>query len=237
MKTKLSILLVSVIGVFVISNKMKNIDNYDYSKKVGVNSISCTSTKFLLKNIDTTKQIAPLFENLGNHTYIVSTKNKLAQQFFNQGLRLTYAFNHAEAHRSFMEASRLDPKCAMAFWGQAYVLGPNINDPFPDDERKNKYNEAIERAMKLMADATPKEQALIEALTHRYSKDLSKDVSDLNMAYMEAMTKVVAKYSEDSDIQTLYAASVMNTVPWNYWDKNGNPSPNIKEAKAALEKQ
>lgn len=190
----------------------------------------------MLKNIDTTKQIAPLFENLGNHTYVVSTKNKLAQQFFNQGLRLTYAFNHAEAHRSFMEASRLDPKCAMAFWGQAYVLGPNINDPFPDDERKNKYNEAIERAMKLMADATPKEQALIEALTHRYSKDLSKDVSDLNMAYMEAMTKVVAKYSEDSDIQTLYAASVMNTVPWNYWDKNGNPSPNIKEAKAALEK-
>jgi len=235
MKTKLTILFTSIILVAAISSKTRNADTFDYSKKIGINSISCTTAKFLLKNIDTTKQIAPLFENLGNHTYIVSTKNKLAQQFFNQGLRLTYAFNHAEAHRSFMEASRLDPKCAMAYWGQAYVLGPNINDPAPDDERKNKYNEAIKKAMKLTAEATPKEQALIEALTHRYSKNLSKNVSILNMAYMEAMTKVAAKYPNDSDILTLYAASVMNTVPWNYWDKDGNPSPNIKEAKAALE--
>ncbi len=236
MKTKLTILFTTIILVTTVLYKTRNVETFDYSKKIGINSISCTTAKFLLKNIDTTKQIAPLFENLGNHTYMVSTKNKLAQQFFNQGLRLTYAFNHAEAHRSFMEASRLDPKCAMAYWGQAYVLGPNINDPAPDDERKNKYNEAIKKAMKLTAEATPKEQALIEALTHRYSKNLSKDVSILNMAYMEAMTKVAAKYPKDSDIQTLYAASVMNTVPWNYWDKEGNPSPNIKEAKAALEK-
>jgi tetratricopeptide (TPR) repeat protein len=124
----------------------------------------------------------------------------------------------------------------MAYWGQAYVLGPNINDPLPDDERKNKYNEAIEKAMKLANEATQKEQALIEALTHRYSKDLSKDVSVLNMAYSEAMAKVTTKYPEDADILTLYAASVMNTVPWNYWDKKGNPSQNIPEAKAALEK-
>jgi tetratricopeptide (TPR) repeat protein len=235
MKTKLIILFTAIILATTVLYKTRSADNFDYSKKIGINSISCTTAKFLLKNIDTTKQIAPLFENLGNHTYIVSTKNKLAQQFFNQGLRLTYAFNHAEAHRSFMEASRLDPKCAMAYWGQAYVLGPNINDPAPDDERKNKYNEAIKKAMKLTAEATPKEQALIEALTHRYSKNLSKNVSILNMAYMEAMTKVAAKYPNDSDILTLYAASVMNTVPWNYWDKDGNPSPNIKEAKAALE--
>jgi len=235
MKTKLIILFTAIILATTVLYKTRSADNFDYSKKIGINSISCTTAKFLLKNIDTTKQIAPLFENLGNHTYIVSTKNKLAQQFFNQGLRLTYAFNHAEAHRSFMEASRLDPKCAMAYWGQAYVLGPNINDPAPDDERKNKYNEAIKKAMKLTAEATPKEQALIEALTHRYSKNLSKNVSILNMAYMEAMTKVAAKYPNDSDILTLYAASVMNTVPWNYWDKDGNPSPNIKDAKAALE--
>lgn len=236
MKTKLIILFTAIILATTVLYKTRSVDDFNYSKKIGINSISCTTAKFLLKNIDTTKQIAPFFENLGSHTYIVSTKNKLAQQFFNQGLRLTYAFNHAEAHRSFMEASRLDPKCAMAFWGQAYVLGPNINDPALDDERKNKYNEAIERALKLTAEATPKEQALIEALTHRYSKDLSKNVSILNMAYMEAMTKVAAKYPKDSDIQTLYAASVMNTVPWNYWNKDGNPSPNIKEAKAALEK-
>jgi tetratricopeptide (TPR) repeat protein len=236
MKTKLTILFTTIILLTTISYKIRNVDTYDYSKKIGSNSISCTPAKFLLDNIDTTKQIAPLFENLGNHTYKVSTKEELAQRFFNQGLRLTYGFNHAEAHRSFMEVARLDPKCAMAYWGQAYVLGPNINDPLPDDERKNKYNEAIEKAMKLANEATQKEQALIEALTHRYSKDLSKDVSVLNMAYSEAMAKVTTKYPEDADILTLYAASVMNTVPWNYWDKKGNPSQNIPEAKAALEK-
>ena len=114
----------------------------------------------------------------------------MAQTFFNQGLRLTYAFNHAEAHRSFMEASRLDPNSAMTYWGQAYALGPNINDQLPPDERKEKYNEAMAKAKKLAATASPKEQALINALTSRYSTDLTKDVAELNMAYMNAMTEV-----------------------------------------------
>lgn len=236
MKTRLIIVCTFIILLATIIYKISPRDTFDYSKKIGSNSISCTPATFLLNNIDTTRQIAPLFENLGNHTYKVSTKNQLAQRFFNQGLRLTYGFNHAEAHRSFMEASRLDPNCAMAFWGQAYDLGPNINDPQPDEERKNKYNEAIEKAIQLSVAASPKEQALIKALTYRYSTDLTKDVNDLNMAYMEAMAKVAANYPEDSDIQTLYAASIMNTVPWNYWDKDGNPSLNIPEAKAALEK-
>ncbi|MCH4552476.1 tetratricopeptide repeat protein [Aestuariibaculum lutulentum] len=236
MKTKLTILFTAVILYATISYKINREDTFDYTSKIGANSISCTSTAFLLENIDSTKQIAPLFENLGNHNYKVSTKNELAQRFFNQGIRLTYAFNHAEAHRSFMEASRLDPNCAMAFWGQAYTLGPNINDPQPDDERKLKYNEAIANAVKQIKNASPKEQALIEALTHRYSTDLTKDVEELNMAYMKAMENVVVQYPNDSDIQTLYAASVMNTVPWNYWDKKGNPSPNIDKAKSALEK-
>lgn len=236
MKTRLIIVCTFIILLATIIYKISPRDTFDYSKKIGSNSISCTPATFLLNNIDTTRQIAPLFENLGNHTYKVSTKNQLAQSFFNQGLRLTYGFNHAEAHRSFMEASRLDPNCAMAFWGQAYDLGPNINDPQPDEERKNKYNEAIEKAIQLSVAASPKEQALIKALTYRYSTDLTKDVNDLNMAYMEAMAKVAANYPEDSDIQTLYAASIMNTVRWNYWDKDGNPSLNIPEAKAALEK-
>ncbi|WP_191858977.1 tetratricopeptide repeat protein [Hanstruepera ponticola] len=226
--------LIAIIGILLIfTNEEKEFDD---SQKVGMNFIKCTPAKFLLTDVDTTKQISPLFENLGNHSYKVSTDNELAQRFFNQGLRLTYAFNHAEAHRSFMEAARLDSKLAMAYWGQAYTLGPNINDPLPDDERKKKYNEAIAHASKLAPMASKKEQALIEALTHRYSTDLEKDVAELNLTYMQAMEKVATDYSQDADVLTLYAASVMNTVPWNYWDKEGNPSPNITEAKNALEK-
>ncbi|WP_370478211.1 tetratricopeptide repeat protein [Tamlana flava] len=235
MKIKLAILFTSIVVLFTLLFKISPEETYDYSKKIGANSISCTPANFLLKNVDTTKQIAPLFENLGTHAYKVSTNNALAQKFFNQGLRLTYAFNHAEAHRSFMEAARLDPNCAMAFWGQAYVLGPNINDPLPDEERKNKYNEAIKKAKLLAENALSKEQALIEALSHRYSTNLEAEVEGLNKAYMEAMTEVAKNYPNDADILTLFAAAVMNTVPWNYWDKKGNPSPNIPEAKTALE--
>jgi tetratricopeptide (TPR) repeat protein len=236
MKTKLylatfSLFILALLFLFFLKE-----EEFDYSNKIGANSISCMPVKFALTDIDTTKQIAPLFDNIGTHSYTVSTKNKMAQQFFNQGIRLTYAFNHAEAHRSFMEAGRLDPKLAMAFWGQAYTLGPNINDPMPDEERKNTYNKAIKRAQSLAVNASKKEQALINALSNRYSIDLEKDVAELNIAYMEAMQEVVKIYPMDADIQVLYAASVMNTTPWNYWDTDGNPVPNIAKAKAALEK-
>jgi len=238
MKTKLTLTLIIVILLsltYFTNNKLKE-NSVNPSRNLAYNFIKCTPAKFLLEEVDTTRQIAPLFENLGNHTYAITTNNKKAQLFFNQGFRLTYAFNHAEAHRSFMEASRLDPTSAMTYWGQAYALGPNINDPSPDEDRKNKYNEALEKANRLAVNASPKEQALIDALTYRYSTDLTKDVAELNMAYMNAMAKVITEYPEDSDILTLYAAAVMNTVPWNYWDSEGNPSPNIGEAKAALEK-
>ena len=135
-----------------------------------------------------------------------------------------------------MEAARLAPEVAMNYWGQAFALGPNINDPQPNAARKQKYNEAMIKARALTSKASPKEQALIKALSARYSEDLNKDVAELNVAYMLEMEKVAAMFPKDANIQILYAASVMNTVPWNYWDKDGNPSPNIKEAKLALEK-
>tara|TARA_R110000787_G_scaffold86285_12_gene184132 strand:+ start:10147 stop:11880 length:1734 start_codon:yes stop_codon:yes gene_type:complete len=204
--------------------------------KLAMNFVKCTSTKFLLEDVDTTKQISPLFNNLGNLHFSISTKNQRAQAFFDQGLKLSYAFNHAEAHRSFMEASRLDPNSAMTYWGQAFALGPNINDPIPLEERKIKINEAIAKAKQLASKSSLKEQAFINALSARYSEDLTEDIAELNMTYMNAMAKTLKKFPEDANVQILYAASVMNTVPWNYWDKDGNPSPNIKEAKAALEK-
>ncbi|MBM1107905.1 hypothetical protein JQC67_17250 [Aurantibacter crassamenti] len=237
MKKKISFGLLAItfvlLGDILIDNITTN--QNDQRQKAGLNFIKCTVAKYVLNNIDTTQQISPLFNNLGNLHFTISTKNERAQSFFNQGVKLSYAFNHAEGHRSFMEATRLDPTSAMSYWGQAFTLGPNINDPLPDEERKNKINEALAKAKILAKNATKKEQALIEALSARYSTDLTKDVAELNMAYMIAMAKVVKKYPKDANIQILYAAAVMNTVPWNYWDKEGKPSPNIKEAKIALE--
>nr|WP_299173720.1 hypothetical protein [uncultured Allomuricauda sp.] len=238
MKTKLS-LAVAVLALltavhFLTKNKSQS--TLKNQQRASFSFIKCTPTTYLLEVVDSTQQIAPLFENLGNLTYAITTNNERAQMFFDQGLRLTYAFNHAEAHRSFMEASRLDPTSAMTFWGQAYALGPNINDPLPPEDRKIKTNEALAKAKNLSSTATAKEKALITALTARYNEDLTKDVAELNMAYMHAMAKVLEQFPDDADVQILYAASVMNTVPWNYWDENGDPSPNIPEAKAALEK-
>ena len=237
MKTKLSLTilalgLLSAVHFLTRNNPLPAAGNY---QNASLSFIKCTPAKFLLEEVDSTKQISPLFENLGNLHFSITTKKERAQAFFDQGLKLSYAFNHAEGHRSFMEASRLDPNAPMTYWGQAFALGPNINDPLPDAERKNKINEAMAKARRLASNATPREQALIEALSVRYSEDLSKDVAELNMAYMKSMAKVAKKYPKDANIQILYAASVMNTVPWNYWDKDGNPSPNIAEAKAALE--
>ncbi|MDX1637244.1 MAG: hypothetical protein R3281_04690, partial [Balneolaceae bacterium] len=180
--------------------------------------------------------VAPLFENLGDHHYRVTTENPMAQAYFDQGLRLAYAFNHAEAHRSFAEAARLDPECAMAYWGQAYALGTNINDPVPDDQRKMKAYEAIEKARTFAIGVSDKERDLIEALAKRTSPELHTDLQILNSEYMTAMKRVAETYPEDPDLLTLYAESVMNTMPWNYWNEEGDPNPGISEAKTALER-
>ncbi|MCK5442219.1 MAG: hypothetical protein KAJ23_10035 [Maribacter sp.] len=238
MKTKFGLAIVALglltaVHFLTKNNSSETTKNY---QKASFSFVKCTPTKFLLNVVDTTQQISPLFENLGNLNFPISSKNERAKAFFNQGVKLSYAFNHAEGHRSFMEAARLDPTAAMTYWGQAFALGPNINDPLPTDERKNKINEAMTKARRMASKSTSKEQALIEALSARYSQDLTKDVDELNMAYMQAMTQVAKKYPKDANVQILYAASVMNTVPWNYWDMDGNPSPNIKAAKAALER-
>ncbi|MBC8768766.1 hypothetical protein H4O18_12250 [Arenibacter sp. BSSL-BM3] len=238
MKTKLSLLIIALVLLPLVYywTPEPTPQVLEVTQEASFYSMKCTVAKYLLSNVDTTQQIAPLFENLGNLHFGISTKNQKAQAYFDQGIKLTYAFNHAEAHRSFMEASRLDPKAAMTYWGQAYTLGPNINDPMPDDERRTKSYEALTKAKNLAQNGTPKEKALIDALTHRYSSDLTKDIPELNMTYMNAMEKVVKKFSDDANIQTLYAASVMNTMPWNYWDNDGNPAPNTLKGKAALER-
>jgi len=165
----------------------------------------------------------PLWDGLGSVSYKV-TASSAAQTFFDQGLRLTYAFNHGEAQRAFRKAQQLDPECAMCFWGEALVLGPNINLPMQDDAVAPAFA-AAEKAQALTAKASPRERALIEAVATRYAKDAKGDRSALDKAYAAAMAKVAAQFPDDNDIAVLYAESVMDLSPWNYW-KPGGSEPN-----------
>jgi len=120
------------------------------------------------QGVSPTGALAPRLQKLGSHAFPVSTKNPQAQLFMNQGLNLSYAFNHAEAGRAYREAERLDPNLAIAYWGEALALGPNINAPM-DPGNEPKALEVIQKAVSLKAKASPREQALIDALTHRYT--------------------------------------------------------------------
>lgn len=237
MKTKKNALLGAIVLLFIILLFIPELKKDEPRPQLAsMNFIKCTVAKFLLDDIDSTQQIAPLFSGLGDLSFPISTQKSDAQDFFNQGLRLTYGFNHAEAHRSFMEAARLDADAAMAFWGQAYALGPNINDPLPDSDRKQNALEAINKALALSSNSKPIEKALINALATRYSPDTTMEIATLNLNYMNAMQEVAKQFPGDDNVLTLYAASIMNTVPWDYWDNEGKPSPNIPQAKEALEK-
>ena len=140
------------------------------------------------QGVSPTGAIAPRLQKLGSHTFPVSTKNHQAQLFMNQGLNLSYAFNHAEAGRAYREAARLDPSLAMAHWGEALALGPNINAPM-DPASEPKAVEVIQKAVALKAKASPREQALIDALVHRYS-GRAEDRKARDAAYADAMRKV-----------------------------------------------
>ena len=165
--------------------------------------------------------LAPRLQNLGSHVFPVSTRNRTAQRFITQGMNLAYAFNHAEARRAFREAARLDPTLAMAHWGQALVLGPNINAAMEPNEEPTAY-EHVKDALKLSKSATPRERALIEALATRYSGK-AEDRRPRDAAYAEAMRKVHQRFPGDSDIAMLYVESVMDLRPWGYWQRDGVP--------------
>ena len=166
--------------------------------------------------------IAPALEGLGDYHFAVTTKNPESQQFFDQGLRLTYAFNHSEALRAFKEAARLDPGNAMAYWGWALVLGPNLNLPMIDDVAPQAY-QAVQRAVALKDKVSAREQGYIEALAMRYANASPSDRSALDRAYAQAMGELSERYPDDLDAATLYAASVMNLSPWDYWNMDGSP--------------
>src|SRR5688572_3739348 len=177
---------------------------------------------------------APLFDDLGDYHYQVTTQSKQAQRYFDQGLILTYAFNHPEAVRSFEEAARIDPRCAMAWWGIALNYGPNINKPM-DKADVPKAWAALQKAKAASQYAGEKERAVIDALSNRYAQNAPEDRSALDKAYAEAMREVHRKYPDDLDIATLYAESVMDTTPWDYYGKDGKPKAGMDDAIKTLE--
>jgi tetratricopeptide (TPR) repeat protein len=175
-----------------------------------------------------------LMQGLGEVHHAVSTKNQQAQKFFDQGLALVYGFNHDEARRCFEHAADLDPKLAMAWWGVALTLGPNYNLPV-DPEREKAGYDAIQHALALQESASEPERAYINAVAFRYSNDPKADLHQLDVAYRDAMAKLVARYPDDLDAATLYAESAMNLNPWKLWFHDGRPNEGTEEILAVLE--
>jgi tetratricopeptide (TPR) repeat protein len=176
----------------------------------------------------------PLFEGLGDHHFPITTQSETAQAYFDQGLIFTYGFNHFEAVRSFREAVRHDEDCAMCYWGVALGLGPHINAPMMPDDVQPAY-EALQQALHLAPEASEREQAYVEALSERYSADPPEDRTALDRAYADAMRDVAERYPDDLDARTLFAESLMNLVPWDYWAEDGEPRGETAELVEALE--
>src|SRR3954466_9762349 len=166
----------------------------------------------------------PLWDGLGSLAYKITTASPAAQSYFDQGLRLTHAFNHEEAQRAFRKAQKLDPDCAMCFWGEALVLGPNINMPMGEEAVAPAFA-AAKKAKALAGKAGPREQALIGALAARYGSDPKAARAPFDAAYAAEMAKVAAQFPDDNEIAALYAESVMDLSPWNYWQPGGH-APN-----------
>jgi tetratricopeptide (TPR) repeat protein len=177
---------------------------------------------------------APLYDNLGNHHAAITTTSPDAQKYFDQGLTLSYAFNHAESIRAFRQAAALDPGCAMCYWGVAFAYGPNINAPITEDAAKAAY-QAIEQARTAGAGAPDKERAYIDALARRYAADPKAERAPLDRAYADAMREVAKRFPDDLDAATLFAQSLMDTSPWNYWEKDGSPRPFTNDVLSSLE--
>ena len=173
--------------------------------------------------------------HLGSHSLKVTTSSVEAQRAFDRGLTLAYAFSHGAAEREFRRAAELDPKLAMAWWGVALVNGPHINFPVVPPDKAEVAWEALTRARQLVAGATEREQALIDALGKRYADPQPEDRHPLDEAYASAMREVWRKHPTDADVATLFAEAAMDLRPWNLWTQDGKPQPGTEEILATLE--
>jgi tetratricopeptide (TPR) repeat protein len=179
--------------------------------------------------------VPPLFDGFGDLHRDVGTRVPEAQRYFDQGLRMAYGFNHEAAGRAFAQAARLDPQCAMCVWGQALVLGPNINLPM-DPSLARDATALASRAAALAASARPADRALIQALQARYVDPAPDDRSALDRAYADALARVVEQFPEDDDAATLYAEALMDLSPWAYWAADGTPAEHTPRLVGELER-
>ncbi|MGH8498212.1 MAG: hypothetical protein ACRERV_05305 [Methylococcales bacterium] len=174
-------------------------------------------------------------DDLGKYHYPISTSEHASQHYFDQGLIQAFGFNHAEAARSFQEAYRLDMDCALCYWGEALVLGPNINVPM-DPAVAPKAYELVQKSLTLTDSATAGEKALIQALSKRYAQSAHEDRSSLDKAYAEAMRDVAGHFPDDALIASLFAEALMDIHPWDFWSKQGEAKPWTMEILSTLER-
>lgn len=231
-----SILL--LISILILSAcQSKKVEKISTIEEPPIGGILCVPTP---PNLNTAPgkdgHLSPLFVGMDIYPYPISTKDTLAQQYFNQGFLLNYGFNHAEAARAFREVIRLDPECAMGYWGLAYVLGPNYNAPmFPDVFSAAK--DAVAQANLYAHNASPKEKALIEAISKRYPSNRDEDPTPYYEDYAAAMKFTMKQYPKDLDIAAMTAEALMDLHPWDLWHKNGRPqswTPEIIEILEAI---
>jgi len=209
--------------VFVACKNRGNTDNISNRPFIACAPITTDISWYQSDNI------APLIDGLNVMEFPVTTNNRLAQQYVNQGMVLAYGFNHAEAARSFYYATKLDPNCAMAYWGFAYVLGPNYNAGMEPDNYQRAYD-AVQKAKELAENnASQKEKDLIDALSKRYVQFPVEDRGNLDLAYSNALREVHNNYLYDADVAALYAESIMDMYPFDLWDEKGNPRDRTNE--------
>jgi tetratricopeptide (TPR) repeat protein len=181
---------------------------------------------------------AMLFDGLGEFHRAITTSSPESQQYFDQGMRFMWAFNHDEATRSFAKAAELDPTCAACFWGLSLTVGPNYNLPFMSEERAKVASDALAKAREFAPHAAPVEGALINALAKRYPNAKALDpasAAPVLADYANAMKSVAAQFSGDLDVQTLYAESLMNLNAWKLWTADGKPVAGTEQIVAVLE--
>ena len=177
----------------------------------------------------------PLYTDLGTYQQKITTASPQAQAYFDQGLRLVYSFNHLEAQRAFREAARLDPTCAMCYWGIALTYGSNYNSP-TDAQREDAALAAVGQARALSPRATERERAVIAALAARHGSTPNADRAALDRAYADAMRDVARRFPDDLDAATLFADAMMNLRPWDLWTPDGKPEPGTEEIVVTLER-